>query len=77
MEYISKNASKEIKDYCQREYNILINKSVEYIDELEEESARYDEQRRLISLYLLKLSYENNQNIDKANNIERLLKSLK
>lgn len=74
---IQKNFSEEYTEYFSREFDILINRSTDYIEELELEADKYEGQRKMVTLYLLKLSFENNHNSKKAQEIENQINALK
>ena len=63
----------EMYEFCQREYDIVINRSADYISDLVKEAEEYTGQRKIVTLYLLQLSYENAGNRKKSKEIESLL----
>lgn len=70
---IKARAPKEYADYCQKEFDIVIEGSKEYIEDLEKDVEKFDGQRKMANMYLLQLSYENAGNTKKAKEIERKL----
>lgn len=79
-DYLSKLkelANDEVKEFCQMEYDILILKSTEYIERLNEDVQVHQGQRKAVCLYLLKLSYENAKRLDKVKEIDKQIKEFK
>jgi len=74
---IQKLDNKEIIQHCEREFDIVIKKSTDYIEQLEEETKKFDGQRRMVSLYLLKISYDNAGDSKKVAAIEKEMKKSK
>lgn len=70
-----KEMNKEFGKHCQMEYDIVLEKSAEYIEQLEKDVESYSGQRRMVCLYLLKLSYENAGDNKKAKETEKRMKN--
>jgi hypothetical protein len=75
LKLIKDNTTQQTYEFCQREYDIVIDHSTKYITELTEEAEQYSGQRKLVTLYLLQLSYENAGNTAKVKEIEKTLKN--